>query len=834
MGLLTKKKGTAAPQGDAAQAQAPAQDTSAGTMKNSLIPGGKKKYKRKTPRTVQDTLDWIACYENGVFQIAPDTFSQTFRFDDISFRTKSQEEQEAFYEAYMRFLNLMQAGDDLFFTFHNYKEDEEEKLSRVLPAHKGDSLDELREEMADVLRSNAKLSRNCFATARYVTLVIHADTVADAMHRMGTAAGTLENDFKRLTQEPLYPLTLAERLEVLSVILNGSEPNYWFIHDKDGKTTVDFKRMAKQGLNTKDIIAPAALRFKQTSFEIGERVGQAMYLDGIANWMDTNFIPTMIDVTFDSVYTMHISVMDQDAAIKKVQLQHTSITSSLIAAQDKAVSNGRDPQFTAMETKKKQEQIDELQEDLLNRDQRLFCMSFNITHFADDEKTLKEQSKAIKSLAGKYMCNVTTTVAQQERGFMSSLPLGHDRVICSPRQLTTEALGVFMPFDEANHFDDNGVYYGINPVNKSLIVYDRTKSMNFNGLYLGESGSGKSFSAKREMSSVLLTRDDDVMIIDPDGEYTPLADEFGGEVIHIAPGNGVYINPFDLDIDTSFDSDLNPVTMKIDFVCGLLETMLGNGAMLTPIQKSIVDRCVTQMYRPYLEHLNELPLGPDGRKPTIDRAFCPTMQNLFDALLSQPQAEAQNLALVMETYTTGAFDTFAHRTNVDVSNRLIIYDIKNIGSNLKEIALKVCTNDVWTRMIANRAQGKWTRFYADEFHLLLGNVSTAEFMKSFWKRARKFQGVPTGITQNVEDLLNSPAARAIINNTSFIYMLRQSAMDRGMLQELLHLSAGDLGFITNVDRGHGLIYMNGHSVPFADNFPNDTKLYRIMSTSAAR
>jgi type IV secretory pathway VirB4 component len=829
MAFGNKKKNSTDKTVPEASAKAPA----SGKAKTAPAKSGKPPKKKALPRTVQDTLDWVACYENGVFQIAPKTFSQTFRFDDISFRTKSQEDQDAFYEAYMRFLNLMQAGEDLFFTFHNYREDEEEKLSRVLPAHRGDSLDELREEMSQVLRDNAKLSRNCISTARYATIIIHADTVDDAMHRMATVAGTLENNFKQLTTEPLHPLTLAERLEVLSTILNGSEPNYWFVHDKDGNTSIDFSRMAKQGLTTKDIIAPTAIRFKQTMFEIDERVGQAMYLDGIANWMDTKFIPDLIDVTFESVYTMHISVMDQEEAVKKVRLQHTSITSSLIAAQDKAVANGRDPQFTAIEVRKKQEQIESLQEDILNRDQRLFCMSLNVVHFADDEKTLKEQNKTIKSIAGKYMCNVNTTVAQQERGLFSALPLGHDRVICASRKLTTESLGVFMPFDEANCFDDNGVYYGRNPVNKSLIVYDRTKSMNYNGLYLGESGSGKSFSAKREMSSVLLTRDDDVMIIDPDGEYIPLADAFDGEVIHIAPGNGVYINPFDLDIDTSFDSDMNPVTMKIDFICGLLETMLGNGAMLSPIQKSIIDRCVTQMYRPYLEHLNELPAGPDGRKPTIDRAFCPTMQNLFDSLLNQPQAEAQNLALVMETYTTGAFDTFAHRTNVDVQNRLIIYDIKNIGSNLKELALKVCTNDVWTRMIANRSQGKWTRFYADEFHLLLGNMSTAEFMKSFWKRARKFQGVPTGITQNVEDLLNSPAARAIINNTSFIYMLRQSSMDRGMLQELLHLSSGDLSFITNVERGHGIIYMNGHTVPFEDKFPQDTKLYKIMSTSAS-
>ena len=343
---------------------------------------------------------------------------------------------------------------------------------------------------------------------------------------------------------------------------------------------------------------------------------------------------------------------------------------------------------------------------------------------------------------------------------------------------------------------------------------------------------GKSFSSKREMVSAFLTTNSDIFIIDPDGEYTPLASAFGGSVIRIAPGNGVHINPFDLDIDNSTDPDLNPITMKTDFVCGMLETMLGAGARLTPSQRSIVDRCIQQIYRPYLEHLHALPLDANGKRRTIDRDQCPTMQNLFDTLMSQPQPEAQNLALVMETYTIGSFDAFAHRTNVDVDNRLIVYDIKNIGSNLRELGLKICMNDVWNRLSENKRKNKWTYFYIDEFHLLLSNPSTSEFLKTVWKRARKFQGVPTGITQNVEDLLNSPAARALINNTSFIYMLNQSAMDRSMLAELLKLSENDVEFITNAEPGHGLIYNGKQTIPFTDEFPKNTKLYKIMSTKA--
>lgn len=790
-----------------------------------------KNSKKKIPRTVQQTLDWEGVYENGVFQIGPKRFSKSFSFADISFKTKSDDEQEAIYRAYLRFLNQIEPLEDVFITFVNYKEDENAKLASVLPVQKGDGDDKYRDELSTILKNNIRLSRNAISTKRYLTVFINADSVDLAMQRMAVLQGELESSFKKISGQPLHPLDLAERLEVLNGILNGDESNFWFEHDKKGGVSIDLNRMAKQGLTTKDIIAPESMRFYGNRFEIGERFGQAMYLDGLANWMDSNFLTSLVAVNFESVFTLHISAMEQSEAIKKIHNQSVNIQAEVEDKMEDRINHGKDPSMINVDLKKAQEQIALLQDDILNRDQKLFYMSLSICHFAEDEKTLREQTKIIKNTGDKFMCRIKPLLQQQERGFISSLPLGHDKLY-TKRLMTTESLGVFIPFDEVNQFDKNGIYYGVNAINKSLIVYDRTKGQNYNGLVLGVPGSGKSFSAKREMSSVILNKDANIYIIDPDGEYSPLANAFGGTIINIAPGNGVYINPFDLDIDTSHDSNLNPITMKTDFICGILETMLGNGAKLTPIQKSIVDRCVQQIYRPYLEHLAELPPDKYGHKRTIDREHCPTMQNLFDALLSQPQAEAQNLALVMETYTTGAFDTFAHRTNVDIDNRLIIFNIQNIGTNLRELGLKVCMNEVWNRMINNRRDNKWTWFYVDEFHLLLSNPSTSEFLKSVWKRARKFYGVPTGITQNVEDLLASPDARAIINNTSFVYMLNQAAMDRNALQDLLKLSPGDVEYITNVESGHGLIYTGTQTIPFEDTFPSNTELFKIMTTKA--
>lgn len=791
----------------------------------------KRKAKQPIPKTVQQTLPYIEAYENGVMQVENGVFSATSEYEDISFKTSSDEEQENIYQAYMKFLNTINPKDDISLSFVNCAEDEKNKLERIAPIMRGDKYDELRKEMSDILQTRMSASRNNLTTKKYITVRTESNSVDDAIKNLNSIQAELDKNFRKITKTPLKFLNLPQRLELMNGILNSNEKNYWFEHDERGNVSVDFKKMAKQGLTTKDIIAPNVLKFTDSCFQIGERWGQAMYLENVANWMNTNFLADLCGINFESVVTLHIKAIPQEKALKMVHNQSVNITAEVIEKQKKALKSGYDPSFISADLKNAKDQIDALQEDMMNRDQKLFYMSLVLVHFAENKEELTKQSNAIKGIANKYMSTIKTLMFQQERGFVSALPMGIDRTFAS-RLLTTESLGIFIPFDEINMFDDGGFYYGVNAINKSLIVYNRKKGQNYNGLVLGASGSGKSFSSKREIASVLLNTNADVYIVDPDGEYGPLANAFGGSIVNIAPGNGVYINPFDLDIDTSYDADSNPITTKVDFVCGMLETMLGSGAQLTPTQKTIVDRCVRQIYTPYLEHLRELPVGPDGKARTIDRDHCPTMQQLFDSLLGQPQPEAQNLALVMETYTTGSFDTFAHRTNVNLDNRMIVYNIKNIGTNLRELALKVCMNDMWNRMMENKRQNKWTWLYIDEFHLLLSNNSTSEFLKGVWKRARKWYGIPTGITQNVEDLLMSPAARAIINNSSFVYMLNQSAMDRGMLQEILKLSDNDMEFVTNAEKGHGLIYNGHHAVPFEDDFPKTGKLYSIFTTKA--
>ena len=789
----------------------------------------KKKTSKKVVHTVQDTLDWeCVLADTGIFQIGPKRFSKSFSFDDISFRTKDEEEQLSIYEAYTSFLNICQPEEDIFFTFVNEQEDPDKKLAPILPIEKGDVFDEYRKELSTIITENMKKSRNSISTKRYLTFIVSADSVDKAVQRIETLSGEISHNFEKITKMPLKELNTAERLEIISKLLND-EPNFWFTHDEKGKTHLDLEYLKKKGLTPKDIVAPDYMKFYSNRFEINDKVGQSLYLSGVANWLNANFISSLIEVSFPSVFTLHISPIEQAAAIKKVSDQAVNVSAEIEAKMDDRAAKGKDPNLINADLRKRQETIEQLQDDINNRDQKLFYANFVGAHFAKDMDALNVQQKEIKQSAEKMMCKMTVAFSEQERALMTALPLGQDRLLNKEVMYTTESLGIMMPFDEINKFDEHGLYYGVNTINKSLIVYDRWKATNYNALFLGMSGTGKSFSAKREIFQVFLNSDADIYIVDPDGEYSPLAGALNGTVINISPGNGIYINPLDLDIDTSADPGINPVSMKIDFVCGLLETMIGYNASLTPTQKSIVNRCLTNIYRPYLTHLQELPPDANGRRPTIDRAYCPTLVNLFDELFSQEQPEAQELAVIMEQYTTGVYDVFAHKTNVDVDNRLTIYNIKNIGSNLKELGLKVCLSEIFNSMQRNSRSKKKTYAYFDEAHLLLKTQSSADYLTQIWKRCRKFLGAPAAITQDVEEFLNAPGARAIINNSSFIYLLGQAPINRGILQNLMGLSESDISYISTDVPGRGLIYTANQTIPFVDDFPKG-KIFDAITT----
>ena len=659
-----------------------------------------------------------------------------------------------------------------------------------------------------------------------MTLTIEAKDYDDAVSTFVHRDAEISAAIKRINGSETSPLNLTERLSVLYDIYNpnASEP---LAQQKviKGKTvsSFDVEELKKQGLTTKDAIAPTVIRFNNDNTLLGETYAQTLFLQGLPSFLSTDFMSELNDLPFNLLTTVHFNSMRQDKAMSLIKRQIVNINSNVIDKQKRASKSGYSADLISPELLRAKDEADKTLSDMTSRNQKMFYVTFVLTHFADDIEMLKEQLTQILTVSQKHMVRLAKLNMQQEVGFNASLPLGVNKLE-TKRLLTTETASLFIPFSAQELSQNGGIYYGLNAVSHNLILFDRTKSQNANGIILGTPGSGKSFSAKREIISVLLNTNDDVYIVDPEREYAPLAELFGGEVVRIAAGSKVYLNPMDMDLNYANDDD--PVTLKADFICSLCETILGGKYGLSQSQNSIIDRCVRQIYQPYLNWLNQHP-----EKGSCDLKHMPTLRLLYDVLLRQPEPEAKQIALALERYATGSLDTFAHTTNVDVKKRFVVYDIKDVGSGMKEMGLQICLNDIWNRTISNKQKyNKRTWFYIDEFYLLTQTDSSAKFLQEIFKRTRKWGGVPTGITQNVEDMLVSKEARSIIANCQFVMMLNQAPTDKQELAKMFNISPAQLSYITNADTGQGLIYTGKSIVPFIDKYPTNTKTYAAMTT----
>lgn len=444
----------------------------------------------------------------------------------------------------------------------------------------------------------------------------------------------------------------------------------------------------------------------------------------------------------------------------------------------------------------------------------MFLVTIILMNTASNRQKLENAIFQTASIAQKYNCALKRLDFQQEEGLMSSVPIGLNQIEIE-RGLTTSSTAIFVPFTTQELFQGGeALYYGLNALSSNMIMVDRKQLKNPNGLILGTPGSGKSFSAKREMTNAFLITDDDIIVCDPEAEYYPLVQKLGGQVIRVSPVSPDYINP--LDINLNYSEEENPLTLKSDFILSMCELIVGGKDGLQPVEKTIIDRTVRMVYQDYLAD------------PVPEKM--PILEDLYNTLLSQKEPEAQRIATALEIYVHGSLNVFNHRTNVDVNNRFVCYDIKELGKQLKKLGMLIVQDQVWNRVTVNRAHHKTTRYYMDEFHLLLKEEQTAAYSVEIWKRFRKWGGVPTGITQNVKDLLASREVENILENSDFIYLLNQASGDRQILSKALNISPSQQNYITNSNAGEGLIIYGSTIVPFKDNFPKETTLYRIMTT----
>lgn len=785
--------------------------------------GNKTKDGASLPHTAQETIPYVNVFKNGIIESLPGYFTKSYKITDINFRVASYEEQEKIFEKYKEFLSS--ATDmTLQVVLNNRNEDENEIVNSVMCKMEADNYNEYRVEMNDMLKTKMSEGRNNLVSEKYLVIGTKKPNIRDVQVAFSRIDADIDQKFKDISNSQeirTEPQTIYERLKCLHDILNtGNEDNLPI-------EQIDLENLSKAGLTTKDMIAPS-FNFQSDYFRMGDKWARALYIKNLPSSLSTDFMADLSGLPFNFTASFTIVPISQDKALKQIGHQLTNIRSDVIKAQKDATKAGYSSDLISPELLFSQEQTAALLEDMKTNNQKAFYFNAVIMHYADSKEELKKDTESIISLGNRYLMSVDKLIAQQEIGFRTALPLARNDLSVR-RFMRTDEVALFIPFTSKELMQKGGMYYGLNAVSHNLLLFNRLNSKNQNGLILGQPGSGKSFAAKREMINVFLTTKDDIYVIDPESEYAHMAELLGGSVIRLEAGNKVYINPLDMDIqygDEEGKSGSDPVKMKSDYVCMLCEAAMGGRYEITNIQKSIIDRVVIQLYKPYLKHMREL----NNPSITCDTSASPTLEQFYSLLMEQPEPEAQNIALSLEIYCLGSFDTFAHKTNVDINNRFTVYDIRNIGTGMKEIGLQVCLNHIWNKIIDNQKHGKRTWFYIDEFHLLTKTRSSAEFLQQIWKRARKWGGIPTAITQNVEDLLNSEESRAIINNCEFIMMLSQSPIDRAALAEMYHISDAQLNYITNSPPGQGLIYNGEGIIPFIDKFPKNTKLYKVMSS----
>ena len=758
------------------------------------------------PHSAQDSIPFQRMFPDGICRVTDNYYTKTIQFQDINYQLAQQEDQTAIFEEWCSFLNFFDSSIRFELSFMNMATDASnfEKMVRI--PYQKDHFNPVRTEYSTMLRRQLAQGNNGLTKTKYLTFGIEAESMKQAKPRLIHIEIDLMNNFKRLG--------------VRAKLLNGKERLH-LMHDMfhmgdHDRFNFDWKWLPESGLSVKDFIAPTGFAFpKNRIFQMGGMYGSMSYLQITASDLSDQLLKDFLDMESSQIVTMHIQSVDQNKAIKSIKHTITELDRSKIEEQKKAVRSGYDMDIIPSDLATYGKDAKALLKELQSQNERMFLLTFLVMNTGETEQELETNVFQASSIAQKYNCNLRRLDFQQEQGLMSCLPLAQN-LIEIQRSMTTSSTAIFVPFTTQELFQTGkeALYYGLNALSNNLIMVDRKKLKNPNGLILGTPGSGKSFSAKREIANAFLVTDDDVIVCDPEAEYTALVKKFEGQVIKISPSSTQYINP--MDINANYSEEDNPIALKADFILSLCELIVGGKEGLQPVEKTVIDRCVHQIYQTYFE--NPVPEN------------MPVLQDLYEALLRQDEKEAHHVATALEIYVTGSLNLFNHRTNVDINNRLVCFDIKQLGKQLKKLGMLIVQDQTWNRVTINRAEKKATRYYMDEFHLLLKEEQTAAYSVEIWKRFRKWGGIPTAITQNVKDLLASREVENIFENSDFVLMLNQAQGDRTILAKQLNISPQQMKYVTHTEAGEGLLFYGNVILPFVDRFPTDLELYRIMTT----
>ena len=744
-------------------------------------------------------------FPDGICRVTDSYYTKTVQFQDINYQLNQNEDKTAIFDGWCDFLNYFDSSVRFQLSFVNMSANKDNYARYITISPQGDDFDSIRLEYTKMLQNQLARGNNGLIKTKYLTFGVEADGLKAAKPRLERIETDILNNFKRLgvAAEPMNGM---ERLRLLHGMLHMDEQEPF---------RFSWDWLAPSGLSVKDFIAPSSFEFRTgRSFGVGRRIGCASFLQILAPELNDRMLADFLDMESSLIVSMHVQSVDQVKAIKTIKRKITDLQKMTIEEQKKAVRAGYDMDIIPSDLATYGTEAKKLLQDLQSRNERMFLLTFIVVNTAGSRQQLDNNVFQAASIAQKYNCQLTRLDFRQEEGLMSSLPLGLNQIEIQ-RGLTTSSVAIFIPFTTQELFQDGkeALYCGLNALSNNLIMVDRKRLKNPNGLILGTPGSGKSFAAKREIANVFLVTDDDIIICDPEAEYGPLVERLHGQVIKISPTSPHYINPMDLNLN--YSDDENPLSLKSDFILSLCELIVGGKDGLMPVEKTIIDRCVRMVYRDYLSD------------PVPENM--PILEDLYNELRRQEEKEAQYIATALEIYVSGSLNVFNHRTNINIANRIVSFDIKELGKQLKKIGMLIVQDAVWNRVTINREQRKSTRYYIDEMHLLLREEQTAAYTVEIWKRFRKWGGIPTGITQNVKDLLSSREVENIFENSDFILMLNQASGDRQILAKQLNISPHQLSYVTHSGEGEGLLFYGNVILPFVDRFPRG-ELYDLLTT----
>lgn len=757
------------------------------------------------PNSSQKTIPFNDILNNGMIEVNENFYAMLFRVSNINYVLSREEDQRSIYNHYCKFLNSLDPNIKFQLYLHNMAVDSKGLATSLLPkSYDNPDTDMLKEEYYDILLSVIEKSKDKTSKKEIIfVFAIEESNPIKADMELSKLLPELQSHFKKVGCD-VEAASAEEVIEFFYSFYNGEDLNDEF----SPVNTI------KKGIELKDAVCPISFRFEPKHYYMGDKIGRTIFIRDLPNILTDSFLYEIQDNPFSIQISIHLEAVETADAISFLKKKATALNSNKIERiQKSAKSTGTaEAAFIPFDLQASINETEKIMKDLIESDEKMFFATVLLNITANNLDELDRITDITLRTCRKHVVKADILTYQQEDGLSSMLPIGRNR-IKAKRGMLTDGVGILLPFSSQDVFHKGGFYYGTNMSSGGLVVFNRKSLQNASGFILGMPGSGKSFAAKQEIIAALFYSNDDIIIIDPEGEYTPLIKALGGTVINISSSSPHRINPMDMNI--SYADDDNPLNLKSEFILSLVEIIKGNS--LKPAEKTVIDRCVKKIYKDYV-------LG------NYDEELLPSLNDLYDALLKQPEKEAKDIALMLEIYTRGSLNMFSDKTNIKLTNRLTAFNTRDLGSQLKGLGLLIVLDCIWNKVCQNRGQGKYTWIYTDEIYLLFANEYSAQFYYELYKRARKWGGIPTGITQNVEDLLKSDTARTMLSNSQFLLLLNQASSDRYEIQKLINISDTQLSHITNSDSGSGLLVSGKTIVPVTNKFPKNTRLYKAMTT----